>query len=197
MLLARHLLEALGKMLVALEEPRESCTSEGQFMSATMKGAGTAGRFSLPIAKACPSSWISWVCYWLGFVASNDGALMRDLMSGGARPFALLAAIGVFFASVVAIQRHMRLSILANSYGTPQNLVTSGPFRYSRNPIYVAFLVPIASLGCTSVPVALLTGVVYILVMNARVIRGEERVLETQFGAQYRRYVQSVPRWLF
>ena len=165
-------------------------------MFASIYNTGKAGRFSLPIAKACPSSWISWVCYWLGFVASNDGALMSDLMSGGARPFALLAAIGVFFAAVVATQRHMRLSLLANSYGSPVQLVTSGPFRFSRNPIYVAFLVPIASLGCYSVPVALVTGVVYILVTNARVIRGEERVLETRFGAEYCRYMQSVPRWL-
>ena len=49
----------------------------------------------------------------------------------------------------------MRLSLLANSFGSPDALVTSGPFRVSRNPIYVAFLAPIASLALFSAAVAL------------------------------------------
>lgn len=153
---------------------------------------GSAQRLTLP----CPSSWITWACYWTGLVAAigpgPQGLNTIDPAGAGV----LLAAAGVFFASVILIQRHMKLSLLANSFGSPSFLVTSGPFQYSRNPIYAAFLVPIASLSYFSFMVAVVTGVVYLLAMNACIIKREERHLEAKFGNTYRAYKALVPRWL-
>lgn len=152
----------------------------------------TPERLVLP----CPSSWISWTSYWIGLVLAVDPAQLQAVALGSAGFSALLAGAGVFFASVIAIQRHMRLSLLANSFGSPHQLVTSGPFRFSRNPIYVAFLAPIASLAYFSAPIAAATAVVYIVAMNALIIRREEAHLNARFGDAFQAYMQRVPRWI-
>lgn len=144
----------------------------------------------------CPSSWISWSSYWIGLVLAADISQLQAMTPGSAGFWVLLAGAGAFFASVIAIQRHMRLSLLANSFGSPHQLVTSGPFRFSRNPIYVAFLAPIASLAYFSAPIAAATSLVYILAMNALIIRREETLLVARFGMAYRAYKLQVPRWI-
>lgn len=163
--------------------------------------AATTSRtpFDLPstIANACPSSWFSWTCYWSAIALAMTPQMQHEILSAGTGLWVLLAGVGVFFASVVAIQRHMRLALSATSYGTPNSLVTSGPFRYSRNPIYVAFLVPLASISYFSPLAALAAISAYILIMTRVVIRSEERVLEAQFGADFLGYMRTAPRWIF
>ncbi|MDQ3776141.1 MAG: isoprenylcysteine carboxylmethyltransferase family protein [Pseudomonadota bacterium] len=91
-----------------------------------------------------------------------------------------------------------------NRAGTPVNpyrpsttLVTAGPYRYSRNPMYIALT--LAYLGAAVVvntvwPVMLLPGL--LLVMQRGVISREERYLERRFGDEYRHYQARVRRWL-
>jgi len=77
------------------------------------------------------------------------------------------------------------------------SIVTSGPFRYTRNPIYVSFT--LIYLGITLLANALwamLLLPVVLIVMNFGVIEREERYLERKFGEQYMRYKQSVRRWI-
>lgn len=76
-------------------------------------------------------------------------------------------------------------------------LVTEGPFRYSRNPIYVA-------LTWLYVGVALLINALWILllvvpavlVIRYGVIAREEVYLTRKFGDAYRQYTTQVRRWL-
>jgi protein-S-isoprenylcysteine O-methyltransferase Ste14 len=76
-------------------------------------------------------------------------------------------------------------------------LVTEGPFRYSRNPIYVA-------LTLLYVGVALLINALWILflvvpalvVLRYGVIAREEAYLTRKFGDAYRQYTAQVRRWL-
>jgi protein-S-isoprenylcysteine O-methyltransferase Ste14 len=76
-------------------------------------------------------------------------------------------------------------------------LVTEGPFRYSRNPIYVA-------LTLLYVGVALLINALWILllvvpavlVFRYGVIAREEAYLTRKFGDAYRQYTAQVRRWL-
>ncbi len=94
--------------------------------------------------------------------------------------------------------RQMRL---ANTNINPtqpaHTIVTSGPFRFTRNPLY---------LGMT----LLYTGIMLLInslwlmlifpavlgLMNFGVIEREERYLERKFGTQYLNYKQRVRRWL-
>jgi protein-S-isoprenylcysteine O-methyltransferase Ste14 len=76
-------------------------------------------------------------------------------------------------------------------------LVTDGPFRFSRNPSYLAlaaYYVGIAGLVNTRWPLLLLPAV--LVVVQRGVIEREEQYLERRFGEEYRRYRACVRRWL-
>ena len=76
-------------------------------------------------------------------------------------------------------------------------LVTDGPFRFSRNPMYLGFLLTYLglALGLNS-PVALLLALPCMVVMTWGVVLREERYLEGKFGQPYRDYKARVRRWL-
>lgn len=84
-----------------------------------------------------------------------------------------------------------------NPYGTPTKLLEQGPFRLSRNPIYVAdtlIYAGIALLLASLWPWLLLPAL--ILCMNRTVIRHEEALLTERFGDSYRAYQARVRRWI-
>jgi len=78
----------------------------------------------------------------------------------------------------------------------PEELVTSGPYAWTRNPIAGSHF--LALLGVALVvgsPAA--AGIVFLLGVPANlVIHREERGLEARFGEAYRAYRASVPRWI-
>lgn len=77
------------------------------------------------------------------------------------------------------------------------SLVTAGPYRYSRNPLYLGanvfcFFGAALLLGS---PTALIMTAVHLPFMNL-MIRREERQLEQKFGDHFRVYKTRVRRWL-
>ncbi len=79
----------------------------------------------------------------------------------------------------------------------PTSLVTSGPFRLSRNPIYLgmaSILLGVAVVQGTLV--ALVFPALFVTVIGFFIIPGEERKLENLFGEPYREYKKSVRRWI-
>lgn len=76
-------------------------------------------------------------------------------------------------------------------------LVTSGPYRFTRNPMYVG-------MGFLYAGLAVLLGVIWALaflpvvlvLVDRMVIAREERYLEAEFGEPYREYKTRVRRWL-
>jgi len=76
-------------------------------------------------------------------------------------------------------------------------LVTSGPYRFSRNPIYVGMTLVYLGLALVIDSAWILAGIVPILLaMRYGVIAREERYLEAKFGELYRAYKSRVRRWL-
>lgn len=152
--------------------------------------------FQAPGRSIDLSAWISGLSFAAGLALAATPAMAHEVLSAGPGLYLLLAAYAVFLASVLLIQRHMRLSLLADTFGSPARLVTSGIFQYSRNPIYVAFFVPLAAIGYFSLSAAIAAIALYVLAMNLTVIRREERELLQAFGKDYARYLTSVPRWV-
>ena len=76
-------------------------------------------------------------------------------------------------------------------------LVATGPYRFTRNPIYVGFVLAYFGFAIvlTSMWVLLLLIPVLIILQRGLVAR-EEDYLERQFGEAYRKYKARVPRWL-
>lgn len=81
----------------------------------------------------------------------------------------------------------------------PQNtLITSGPYRFTRNPLYLGgnvFMVFGASLLLGS-PVGLLITAFHLPFVD-RFIRREEKQLEQKYNDQWRRYKRNVHRWIW
>jgi protein-S-isoprenylcysteine O-methyltransferase Ste14 len=76
-------------------------------------------------------------------------------------------------------------------------LITSGPYRYSRNPLYIVLtLVQVtAALWLNMLWVLLLAPVSTVIINYYAVVR-EERYLEQRFGPVYLDYKRRVRRWL-
>jgi protein-S-isoprenylcysteine O-methyltransferase Ste14 len=76
-------------------------------------------------------------------------------------------------------------------------IVRTGPYRFSRNPIYLAFSVFQLDIAISVNSVWLLATLVgAVALIHHVVIPREERYLERKFGAQYVGYKASVRRWL-
>jgi protein-S-isoprenylcysteine O-methyltransferase Ste14 len=85
----------------------------------------------------------------------------------------------------------------ANPYKPVSNVVTEGPFRYTRNPAYLSMSMiytGIAALANALWAMLLLPGA--LLVIQRGVIEREERYLERKFGEEYLRYKAQVRRWI-
>jgi protein-S-isoprenylcysteine O-methyltransferase Ste14 len=82
-------------------------------------------------------------------------------------------------------------------YDPPRRLVTSGLYRFTRNPMYVGILTLLAgeAMLWRSLPIAIYALAIFVA-FHLRVLRYEEPVLQRQFGCDFDEYVRSVPRWL-
>lgn len=108
----------------------------------------------------------------------------------------LLTVAGALCA-VSAFAAMRRAQTPVDPYRASQCLVTDGPFRYTRNPLYLALsaFYLAGGLAFNSAWVWILFPIV-MLVMSRGVIAREERYLAGKFGAAYEDYRASVRRWL-
>ena len=106
----------------------------------------------------------------------------------------IMAGIAVIVWSIVAMAR-VKTSV--NPYSPSAAIATSGPYQYSRNPIYVADIViysGFCSLFNMLWPLVFLPLVV--VAVHKGVIEREERYLERRFGQLYVAYRSRVRRWI-
>jgi protein-S-isoprenylcysteine O-methyltransferase Ste14 len=76
-------------------------------------------------------------------------------------------------------------------------IVTSGPFRFSRNPLYVALTLLYVGLTlAVDTWWGLILLVPLLVTMHLGVVLREERYLERKFGEDYRRYKAGVARYV-
>ena len=143
-------------------------------------------------------------CVAPGVVAGVVPGALADWRIGP--PFLGLAAVrlvGVVLLTAGAaglLDCFVRFAI--QGHGTPApvaptaTLVVSGPYRYVRNPMYVAVVVTIVgqALLFSSTRVLAYAAIVWIL-FHLFVVGYEEPTLRRQFGVSYRAYQAGVRRW--
>ena len=82
-------------------------------------------------------------------------------------------------------------------WSPPRNLVTSGLYRWSRNPMYVGVLLVVSgwALGFRSGALALYAAAL-VVAFHLRVVLGEEPWLARTHGDAWEAYRRRVPRWI-
>jgi len=107
-----------------------------------------------------------------------------------------LVAVGVALMGS-AVMTFRRAGTSLNPAKPTTRVVVHGPYRLTRNPMYVGWVIVYlgaALLTNTVWPLALLP--VVLVLINRAVIAREERYLEAKFGDAYRAYKSRVRRWL-
>ena len=115
-------------------------------------------------------------------------------------PAGLLGAVVFVLALVLAIWAIDTMTRAGTNVPTNRPttaIVESGPYRFTRNPIYLGMFGGLIGLGIAfDNPWLLLMLVLFALVIRYGVVAREEAYLERRFGDAYRGYRRRVRRWL-
>lgn len=143
------------------------------------------------------------VTYLIGIAAAVGLNALAPLPWIGQPMSDLLFAIGcllvvgaiIIQVSSVATMRKFKTTTLPTK--AADHLVTSGPFGFSRNPIYLALTLLLLGIG-------LITGIVWFIpaaliaafIVRKMAIEPEEKHLAQRFGKKYHDYAKRVRRWI-
>jgi len=109
--------------------------------------------------------------------------------------FALVVA--GFFSGVAAFMEFRKARTTVDPHGSVTSIISSGIYRFTRNPIYLGFVLMLIGLPMNSGTYwGIVLAPVFIHLMNRLVIEREEAYLEKKFGALYTSYKSRVRRWL-
>ncbi len=124
----------------------------------------------LPIAEIVPEPW-----HWSGVML-------------------IILGVVIIGSKAVAFRRAATTVI---PFEESSSLVVSGLYRYTRNPMYVGMVIILLGVATLTGSLSPFVGpVVFIPLLNSRVIRHEETMLESQFGQDYNNYKAQVRRWI-
>jgi len=125
--------------------------------------------------------------YLLSAVLTRNGRIVISVLLIAAGLALALAGRGTFVRSGTNV----------NPFKPSSVLVTTGIFAYVRNPMYVGLGCLVAGIGfALASDWTLVMLVVAALLIHFGVVKREERYLEAKFGAAYRSYMSTVPRYV-
>ena len=137
------------------------------------------------LAFAIALQWLAPLPWIYGFAALEATALGLTM---------IVAAFAIDIWAALVFRSH-KTTIMPHQAST--RLVTRGPFRFSRNPIYVGNLMVVAGLGLVLSNLWLLIATPILgFALTKLAIRREERHMEALFGDQWRDYRTRVRRWI-
>jgi protein-S-isoprenylcysteine O-methyltransferase Ste14 len=137
-----------------------------------------------------PPPLIFAAAFFLGWFARNWLPRYQSVIAGAT--LVLVCAAIIAWATIM-----LRAHTHVDPYQPTTALVTTGPFQFTRNPLYLSMTIGYvaASLWTASMTsIALLPPAIVIL--HFGVTRREERYLEGKFGDAYREYCRRVRRWV-
>ncbi len=127
--------------------------------------------------------------------------LSFDIDGAGPTPIQIALGASLALGGAVLMGWAIRTLIMARTtivpHGAVRQLVTHGPFAFTRNPIYLgmtAIYLGAAALANAAWPLVLLP--VVLALTGAAVVHREEQYLLERFGAEYAAYCRRVRRWL-
>lgn len=134
-----------------------------------------AGAFGLPLPRALQAPfWVSGAAAWIGLLLCA-------------------AALVVFAATLKVFGDSFRVGIDEQQ---PDKLVTAGSFAFSRNPIYVCFLLFFSGMFLMYPNLAFVAVLLAFAAAIHRQILREEVFLRAHYGVEYEDYARRVRRYL-
>lgn len=127
---------------------------------------------------------------------------MSTFVSEPSLPFVVRGVgLGLLFAGLALTigsnRQFIRVGTNINTFDDPDKLVLQGAFRYTRNPMYLGFLLALLGISLVMGRASTLFGPIVFFVASQLVyIPFEERRMLERFGADYDRYRSEVGRWI-
>lgn len=136
------------------------------------------------------------------------GALAAGLLANRLRPIPFLPSavgrilgpaliVGGALVGILGFRTMSRAGTNVDPYKPSTAIVEEGPYRYTRNPLYVGMTlihIGVSALANALPPILLLP--IALAVVRRGVIEREERYLERKFGDEYLSYKTRVRRWI-
>jgi protein-S-isoprenylcysteine O-methyltransferase Ste14 len=88
----------------------------------------------------------------------------------------------------------MSLKVIVDT--APNELFSSGPYRFTRNPLYVAATMVFLGICIATASIALTAYLAASFVLQHFMILAEERICLERYGKAYEEYTQRVPRYI-
>jgi protein-S-isoprenylcysteine O-methyltransferase Ste14 len=146
-----------------------------------------------------PVPWVFILVYLIGVAAQLLSPIV--VRSPPAQSVTRVAGLGFVVVGVLlaftALGIFKRKDTTTIPFETPSALVTSGPYRFSRNPMYLGLTSIYIGVAGTRLEVwPLIVLPLLLAYINFEVIPVEERRLRAVFGQAYADYATRVHRWL-
>ncbi len=157
-------------------------------------GSNSDGKDTAGVIAPPPVIYLAFLSIGFGADALWPAAMLPQGPRYAAGIGAIVLGLVLGFSAFRQFRRH-DTSVKPHEPSTA--LITAGPYRYSRNPIYLALSLLYAGIAIAAdSPWILALLAPLLIVMHYGVINREERYLERKFADDYRRYRSSVRRWL-
>jgi protein-S-isoprenylcysteine O-methyltransferase Ste14 len=142
-------------------------------------------RASVPMKYEKISNILSFVLLVIAFIYSIFLPLQFDT---------LLFYIGLFIFLFGLMIELMTLYTFRGA--KPERPFTTGPYRYSRHPVYFGFLLIYLSISLMSLSWVFFIITILNIIHLVFVIPSEERYCLEKYGMEYKKYIERTPRWI-
>jgi protein-S-isoprenylcysteine O-methyltransferase Ste14 len=162
--------------------------------SAQAREPGPAERDTAGVVAPPPLIFLAGLLLGFGLEALLPGSSVPDAVRWILGGLALLAGIALQTSFIAAFSRK---GTSVEPWKPTTAIVTTGPYRLTRNPAYLG-------MALIYIGIALLSDALWVLVplpmvlavIDRGVIAREERYLERKFGEEYLAYKRGVRRWV-
>ena len=133
------------------------------------------------------ASFVSQIILLFSFPISIDLSSLLGLIL-------VISGLSLVFVSF-RFMRKMKTTFIPD--GTPEVLISSGPFKFSRNPIYLGMLTILVGIAfLMSSLSAIIIAFVFGIIINFTWIAHEEKKLHELFSEDWENYSSKVRRWI-
>lgn len=131
---------------------------------------------------------------WLGIVPAAGGLFLNMWAIGALEVRQTTSGLGV---NTWADRMFKHYRTADRSISEVTTLVTAGPYRFSRHPMYMGMVFSVFGLGIVlGSATPMLVAIILPFILDQRYIGAEDATLEEMFGDEWRTYAARVRRWL-